>query len=78
MNIFRLSCDMIFPFLQIVPLHPVRNEKELPAAIKMMIDENSKSLFTIPLNEHVPDLTSKNDIENVKEYLRQFYSNMNF
>ena len=78
MNIFRLSYDMIFPFLQIVPLHPVRNEKELTTAIKIMIDENSKSLLTIPLNEHVPDLTSKNDIENVKEYLRQHYSGIDF
>ena len=78
MNIFRLSYDMIFPFLQIVPLHPVRNEKELTTAIKIMIDENSKSLLTIPLNEHVPDLTSKNDIENVKEYLRQYYSGIDF
>lgn len=76
MNIFRLSYDMIFPFLEKCPLHPVRKEKELPTAIKMMIDEYPKSLITYPLSEHVPDLTSKNDLEKVKQYLEREFKEL--
>ena len=72
MNIFKLSYDMIFPFLETVPLHPVRKEKELPAAIKMMI-KFPKSLFAYPVNEEVPDLTSKEDIQKVKMYLEEHF-----
>ncbi|MHB8904645.1 MAG: sugar phosphate nucleotidyltransferase [Melioribacteraceae bacterium] len=78
MNLFRFNYDMILPFLETVPLHPVRQEKELPAAVKMMIAENPKSLFCYPLREHVPDLTSKNDILTVKKYLEKHYSNFSF
>ena len=69
MNIFRLDYDMIFPYLENCPMNPVRNEKELPTAVKMMIDKYHKSLYTYPVKEHVPDLTSKNDLEKVKKYL---------
>ncbi|MCX6170656.1 MAG: sugar phosphate nucleotidyltransferase [Ignavibacteriales bacterium] len=75
MNLFRFNYDMIFPFLETVPLHPVRQEKELPAAIKLMIAETPKSLLCYPLREHVPDLTSKNDILTVKKYLEIHYHN---
>lgn len=71
MNIFRLSYDHIFPCLETVPLHPVRQEKELPAAVKMMVDRNPQAVFTIPLSEHVPDLTTQADILPVKEYLHE-------
>jgi glucose-1-phosphate adenylyltransferase len=75
MNIFRLSYDQIFPCLETVPLHPIRQEKELPAAVKMMVDQNPCAVFTIPRAEHVPDLTLQSDILPVKEYLqRQFGS----
>jgi len=75
MNIFRLNFDIIFSFLENVPIHPVRKEKELPSAIKMMIDRFPKSLFTYRLNEHVPDLTSKNDILKVKKYIEEEFPN---
>ena len=74
MNIFRLSYSMIFPHLENCPMHPLRNEKELPTAIKMMIDEYPQSLFAYPLKEHVPDLTSKNDLERVKSYLEREFT----
>ncbi|MBI4811645.1 MAG: NTP transferase domain-containing protein [Ignavibacteriales bacterium] len=70
MNIFRFSYDMVFPFLEAVPLHPIRHEKELPTAVNVMIKEYPHSLYTIPLAEHVIDLTSLSDIKNVQEYLR--------
>ena len=34
------------------------------------------SVFAYPLAEHVPDLTSKNDIVQVKEYLEKHYKDI--
>lgn len=73
MNIFRLSYDVIFPYLLTMPIHPLRKEKELPIAVKMMVQDHPRSLFTIPLTEHVIDLTGPNDIPAVREYLRTMY-----
>jgi glucose-1-phosphate adenylyltransferase len=71
MNIFRLAYDHILPCLETVPLHPVRQEKELPAAVKMLVTQNPQAVFTIPRSEHVPDLTTPSDIIPVKEYLEE-------
>ncbi len=73
MNIFRLDFDMILPILGKVPFNPVRDEKELPAAVRMMIAGHSGSLHAIPLSESVPDLTSSGDISAVIRYIRQNY-----
>lgn len=70
MNIFMFTYEMILPYLKITPFSQ-RNEKELPTAIKMMINENPKSLYCYPLSEHVPDLTSKDDIKIVQKYLEK-------
>lgn len=78
MNIFRLDYDTIAPFLEQVPLHSIRNEKELPSAIKMMIQQNPKSMFAYSLEEHVPDLTSKEDIVSVKMYLKKNFPKFSF
>ena len=69
MNMWRFSYDMILPCLETVPLNPVRQEKELPTAVKMMVDRRAHAVFTIPLSEHVPDLTSPGDILRVIEEL---------
>ena len=73
MNIFMFSYDMILPYLKITPLSE-RNEKELPTAIKMMINENPKSMYCYPLSEHVPDLTSKDDIQVVQKFLENEFN----
>lgn len=78
MNIFDLLYDMIYPFLQSVPLNPVRHEKELPEAIALMVKAHPKSLFAFPLSEHVPDLTVKSDILPVKKYLETHFANTTF
>jgi len=78
MNIFQFSYNMIFPFLETVPLHPVRLEKELPTAVKLLIDNYPKSLFAFPLEEHVPDLTDKADIVKVKQYLEKEFKDISF
>ena len=76
MNIFRFSYDCILPFLESVPLHPVRQEKELSIAVKMMVAERPRSMFTIPLSEHVVDLTSQGDIPVVRAYLHEHFASL--
>jgi glucose-1-phosphate adenylyltransferase len=71
MNAWRFSRDLMLPCLEAVPLNPIRQEKELPAAVRMMVDRRPRCVFTIPLSEHVPDLTSPADILRVIEELNQ-------
>ncbi len=78
MNIFSLNYDLILPFLKNVPFHPIRHEKELPEAVKMMALEYKKSVYAYPVSEHVPDLTNKHDIIPVKKYLEIHYPNSLF
>lgn len=73
MNIFSLSYDKIFPILEKTPIHPQRDEKELPEAIKILANEIRDSVYAYQLAEHVPDLTSKKDIYQVKKYLEKYY-----
>jgi glucose-1-phosphate adenylyltransferase len=74
MNIFRFSYDAVLGFLEDVPLHPVRQEKELPAAVALMISRKPRSMFTIPASEYVPDLTGRGDIGVVQEYMRAHFT----
>jgi glucose-1-phosphate adenylyltransferase len=69
MNIFRFCYDRILPFLTMVPIHPVRQEKELPTALTMMLNEFPGCIAAIPLGEAVPDLTGRGDIMTVQRYL---------
>lgn len=78
MNIFGFQYDLIYPFLEKVPFDPVRNEKEIPTAVKMMIDAHLRSVYTFRLSEHVPDLTSKSDIVPVREYLEKNFADAAF
>lgn len=78
MNIFSLKYNVVLPFLERVPLHPVRKEKELPEAIKMMASEYENSIYCFSLAEHVPDLTSKSDIKQVKKYLEINFKDFSF
>jgi glucose-1-phosphate adenylyltransferase len=73
MNIFRFSYQMILPYLTRVPLHPVRQEKELPGAVMLLVTDSPRAVKVYPRSEHVPDLTDKNDIRHVQEYLRAAY-----
>ena len=78
MNLFRFQYDRIFPFLEEAPLHPIRHEKELPTAAMMMTRAFPGSLMAIPVSEHVPDLSSKDDIDSVKSFLAETYPNFTF
>ena len=76
MNIFRLNYSMIFGPLRDCPENPVRQEKELVAAVTNMVKANPQSLKALPLKEHVPDLTYKEDILITQEYLRKHFAIM--
>jgi NDP-sugar pyrophosphorylase family protein len=73
MNVFSLSYDKIFPILEKTPIHPERKEKELPESVKILANEINESVYAYPLAEHVPDLTSKKDILQVKKFLEKYY-----
>ena len=67
MNIFLFDGKSFFKYLESCPAHPVRDEKELPTALMNMIEDKIK-VIGIPIAEHVPDLTSKNDIAILENY----------
>lgn len=71
MNIFRFSYDDILPFLNSVPLHPERGEKELPEAVRMMAKARPRSVRTYDRAEFVPDLTTVDDIPAVQRFIRE-------
>jgi glucose-1-phosphate adenylyltransferase len=73
MNIFKLSGRNIYPFLKDCPIHPKRDEKELPTAVLNMCNSIPKAMKGFLLSEHVPDLTSKEDISILKTYIQEHY-----
>ncbi len=73
MNIFRFRSSLIIPALEATPLNAARQERELPAAVSLMIKNNPGCLVTVPLAEQVPDLTAREDIPLVMEFLAKNY-----
>lgn len=69
MNIFKFDGSLFFKYVKDCPLHPIRKEKELPTALLTMIKDHPNTMKGIPLSEHVPDLTSKDDILTIKRYV---------
>lgn len=63
MNIFKLYGPSIYAFLENCPINPIRKEKELPTAVQRFIDVNKVGFLMLPFSEHVPDLTSAQDID---------------
>ncbi|MFZ4622146.1 MAG: sugar phosphate nucleotidyltransferase [Bacteroidota bacterium] len=73
MNLFRLSYDRILPALKDVPLHPLRQEKELPSAVLLMTRSSPERVRAIEIAEPVPDLTTKDDIGPVMDLIRSSF-----
>ena len=73
MNAFKFKGEAIYPHLKNCPVHPERDEKELPTALLNTVKEHPNTTLGIPFSEHVPDLTAKEDIADVKEYLKNHY-----
>jgi glucose-1-phosphate adenylyltransferase len=69
MNIFKFDGGLFFKYVKDCPIHPIRKEKELPTALLNMINDHPAATRGIPLSEHVPDLTSKDDILTIKRYV---------
>jgi glucose-1-phosphate adenylyltransferase len=78
MNIWRFPYDRILPCLEETPFHPLRQEKEIPAAVLLLLRRWPGSLTTIPLEEHVPDLTDRRDILDVQQYLAREFPHFSF
>ena len=70
MNLFTFSGDQFYSFLKECPVHPIRSEKELPSAILNMVHASPGSVIGIPMQEHVPDLTNKEDILHFENHLK--------
>lgn len=73
MNAFKFNGNTLYKHLQNCPVHPERDEKELPTVLLNMVKENPETTLGVPFSEHVPDLTAKEDIADVKAYLQKYY-----
>lgn len=73
MNIFRFNYDIVLPFLQATPVHPVRQEKEIPGMLALLLSQHPRSVFCHGRNEYVPDLTSSKDIPLMREYVKAHF-----
>jgi NDP-sugar pyrophosphorylase family protein len=78
MNAFKFKGDLIYPYLKNCPVHPERDEKELPTVLLNALKEHPNTTLGIPFSEHVPDLTAKEDIAEVKAYLKKQYPVLNW
>ncbi|MDR6844722.1 sugar phosphate nucleotidyltransferase [Flavobacterium granuli] len=78
MNAFKFNGALLYPYLKNCPAHPERDEKELPTALLNSIKDHPNMTVGIPFSEHVPDLTAKEDILEVKEYLKKYYPEINW
>ncbi len=62
MNIFSFNGGLLYPYLVKCPLHPQRDEKELPEALRLLNQAAPQQVVCLPVKEHLPDLTSAEDI----------------
>lgn len=67
MNIFSFNGALLYPFLKSCPIHFERDEKELPEALRLMNSSTPKKTICLPVSEHIPDLTSADDILKFEE-----------
>jgi len=73
MNAFKFKGEALYPYLKNCPVHPERDEKELPTVLLNLLQDFPGTALGIPFSEHVPDLTAKEDIVEVKEYLKKHF-----
>jgi glucose-1-phosphate adenylyltransferase len=69
MNIFAFDGRVVHPYLRDCPLNKQRQEKEIPTALLNLCRDLPKACRCYPMAEHVPDLTSKEDIITFRKYL---------
>jgi len=73
MNAFKFDGAVLYPYLKNCPVHPERDEKELPTVLLNSLKADGNVALGIPFSEHVPDLTAKEDILEVKAYLKKHF-----
>ncbi|APA00784.1 nucleotidyltransferase [Flavobacterium commune] len=73
MNAFKFKGETLYPYLKNCPVHPERDEKELPTVLLNLLQDFPNTALGIPFSEHVPDLTAKEDIVEVKAYLKKHF-----
>ncbi len=78
MNAFKFNGALLYPYLKNCPVHPERDEKELPTVLLNALKEHPDTTLGIPFSEHVPDLTAKEDIAEVKAYLKKHHPVLNW
>jgi len=71
MNLFKFNGSVFYDYLKNCPFDVLRNEKELPTAVLNLAKDQPSSVYGIPFEEHVPDLTSKDDIIILNKLLNQ-------
>ena len=69
MNIFSFYGKLLYPYLKNCPIHPIRKEKELPEAIKLLNENNPDQIKCFDMNEHILDLTSAEDLNSFSDFL---------
>ncbi len=69
MNIFSFYGKLLYPYLRNCPIHPLRKEKELPEAIKLLNENNPDQIKCFAMNEHILDLTSAEDLNSFSDFL---------
>ena len=69
MNLFKFNGSVFYDYLKNCPFDVLRNEKELPTAVLNLAKDKPESVYGIPFEEHVPDLTSKDDITTINKLL---------
>ena len=62
MNIFSFYGQKLYPHLKNCSIHPIRKEKELPEAVRLMNKAHSNQIICYSINENILDLTSAEDI----------------
>ena len=78
MNAFKFNGEALYSYLKNCPVHPERDEKELPTVLLNLLQDFPGTALGIPFSEHVPDLTAKEDIAEVKEYLKKNYPTLDW
>ena len=73
MNLFKFSGASIYTYLLKCPVNEIRGEKEIQTAIINMLSDFPETMISIPLAEPVPDLTYKDDINEVGAFLDDMY-----
>ncbi|NER18675.1 sugar phosphate nucleotidyltransferase [Spongiivirga citrea] len=78
MNIFKFYGPLSSHYLLNCPISEKRKEKELPTALLNMVNDHQYSIIGIPMSEHVPDMTSKEDITIMRVYIQDNYPDFNW